>query len=272
MAAAAKTEVGGAILSHTEFIELLGMEPEEKYVRQARLTRVGYGIDKNKKPYVSFNYALTDNPGKGVPIPGGFYGLDTKNKEQARKDAERIMGEFQRLGYDTKDWTPANVAENAADCADELTKEKPYLTVSLSMWVPDDPEKESRVNCRIVSLGKAEDEEEEEELDEEEGEEEEGDEEESDEEEEESEEEDEDGEEEEESEEEESEDEEEEEEIDWSEYVGYEATLTVDDEEITVTTTKWKKKDGVFIVADEEGTEYEATPDELTWGDEEDEE
>jgi hypothetical protein len=240
---AASKKVSSGFMDEEELIETLGLSDVKQNYRM-RLTRVSYGIDKNKNKYFSFNYVIIDGPHRGTPVGLDYFGIPSDNKEQAEKRYERIMSTFQRLGVDTTKWKADQIPENCVKVADLLTDEGTGVLGSLYTY---DGNNGPRAGMNILSIfpvdettpskgkGKPADDEE--------------------------------------SEEEEVEEVEEEEESDevadpedgssWEDWVGYAATLEVDDETIDVETTAYE--DGIFTCVSPDGTEYQCSPSDLTF-------
>jgi hypothetical protein len=242
LAAAAKKEATSGFLSDEELINVLGLsETKKQFV--TKVSRVRYGLDKHKTPYFSFNYVITDTEGEGTSV-STFFGLGGKTKEEREKKDARLCATFQRLGIDTTKFSTATVTDKLVESADKLTMDKPIVVLSLYTW-GDDPKK-PRLGVDIVSVrankgpkGKskpAEDEVEEEQYENAE-----------------------------ESEEVE-EAEEEAEDIDYASYVGYEAEFDTGEAVITVAATEYDEENGLFTVEDENGDQYEASFEDLNFG------
>lgn len=201
-----------------------------------------------------FIFTLTDEH-KGLTL-SRYLSLDSKDKERYRRTIKTTMGYLQRLGYDTTEWDDDEVLEKLIDSVEEVSAAKPRVTLALSRYVPDDEDKPHRLNMSIVSL--IQDSEDSEEAEE--------------------------GEEEElptpkatkgkkstkkapepehEEEEEEEESDEEEESGEDGPWIGYQATFDSGDGDVTVTTKSYN--DGVYVVEDEDGDEYEIEESDLTW-------
>lgn len=240
---AAQKKVSSGFMDEEELIETLGLSDVKQNYRM-RLTRVAYGIDKNKNKYFSFNYVIIDGKHRGVPVGVDYIGIPSDDKAQAEKRYERIMSTFQRLGVDTTKWKDAQIPENCVATADLLTDEGTGVLGSLYTY---DGSNGPRAGMNILSIfpvdeaapkGKAKASDEEEESQEEE--------------------------------EEEVEEEEEETEVadpedgsSWEDWVGYAATLEVDGETIDVETTAYE--DGIFTCVSPDGTEYQCSPSDLTF-------
>jgi len=243
---AASKKVSSGFMDEEELIETLGLTDVKQNYRM-RLTRVAYGIDKNKNKYFSFNYVIIDGPHRGVPVGVDYIGIPSDDKAQAEKRYERIMSTFQRLGVDTTKWKVDQIPENCVTTADLLTDEGTGVLGSLYTY---DGSNGPRAGMNILSIfpvddvspakaGKGKPSDDDEESEEEESEEEEVEEEESD------------------------EVADPEDGSSWEDWVGYAATLEVDDETIDVETTAYE--DGIFTCVSPDGTEYQCSPSDLTF-------
>lgn len=238
--AAASKKATTGILDDAALIENLDLSKDKKTFR-CRLSKVNYGFDKNKNKYFTFNYVIIEGKHKGIPIGVDFFGLPKDDADKMERNYERIMGNFQRLGYDTTSWASTSIPDKCVETADELTEASPGVLLAVNVWGTE----EDRVGTNILSTfdasdasetrkpkAESSDDEETEEVEEEE---------------------------------------ESEEEIvqpedgsTWDEWVGYQASLTMDDgDTITVTSTAYDE--GVFTVIDKDSNEYQCSPSDLTW-------
>lgn len=243
----AKKPASTGFLSDQEVCDVLGLEEGVNTTMVCRLVRIQFGVDKNKHLYYRDSFVVMEGPGKGTPF-GKYH---TLNKKEARYEQEldNLFRIYQNLGVDTTEWKEKDVLEKMYDTAVELSASRPTCRMSMSRYVPDDPEKEHRLNYSILALvdddftpapaddDEPEDEESEEVEDEEV--------EDTDDETEDTEDEDDD--------------------TDWSEYVGFSAMFDTGDGPVEVTTTEWDEDSGTYTVEDEEGESYDAYPSDLEW-------
>ena len=147
LADVAKETQGGGFLSDEDIIETLGLTADTKKQVRTRVTRVAYGIDKNRNPYFSFNWGITSGPNAGLII-SKFVGLGGKTKDDRVKRLKQLVSTFQRLDIDTTKWPAPKVMQLAVDNADTLTTEKPGVLLALSTWGDDN----DRLNIDIVGM------------------------------------------------------------------------------------------------------------------------
>jgi hypothetical protein len=238
--AAASKKASTGILDDVALIEALDLSEDKKTFR-CRLSKVNYGFDKNKNKFFTFNYVIIEGKHKGTPIGVDFFGLPKDDAEKMEKSYERIMANFQRLGYDTTAWAAASIPDKCLDTADALTEASPGVLLSLNVWGKE----LDRVGTNILSTfdasdvaetrkAKAESSDEEESTEEEE------------------------------SEEEATEVAPPEDGSTWDEWVGYQASLALEDgDSVMVTTTAYE--DGIFTVTDDDANEYQCSPSDLTF-------
>lgn len=236
LAEAAKKEAASSFITDEELIENLGLDETKKQFH-CKLTRVRYGYDKHESQYYAFNYVIAAGEHESTPI-SQFFGMGGKTREERLKKDARITATFQRLNIDTTKWPAEKVAEKLVEAADKLTVSKPEITLALYTW-GDNPD-EPRLGVDIVGVrtskpSKQDDEESQyEEVDEEVEESEEA--------------------------------EEAEEEVDYASYVGYEASFDTGDGSVTVAATEYDEGTGLFTVEDENGELYEASFEDLDFG------
>lgn len=157
LAATAKEDLAmsGGFLSDEDLIKLMKLS-ENKQQFQAKLSRVRYGIDKNKDPYFAFNYVITQGSFLGTAV-SVFVGMGGKNAEDRKKNAAKLYRILQSLDVDTTKWKSSadEVIEKTVQVADDLTSSKPSLILSLNTWGEDKkakPPKPPRLGVEVVSL------------------------------------------------------------------------------------------------------------------------
>ena len=248
LAEASKKQASTSFTTDEELINMLDLSATRQQFK-TKISRVRYGLDKNKDSYVSINYVISDGDHEGTTV-SKFYSLGGDDKAKRLKRAEQLFAAFQRLNVDTTKWAPTKVIDKISETSELLTETKPTVTLAMYTW-GDDP-KDPRLGVDIVSCiaskgpkkGKPSDEEDEE---------------------------DEEGEEEDQYEDadaEEAAEEAEEEDAgheDYSEWVGYEASFDTGDGTIAVATTEYDQATGLFTVEDDAGDLYEASFDDLTF-------
>lgn len=247
----AKKPASTGFLSDQEVCDVLGLEDGVNTPVVCRLVRIQFGVDKNKHLYYRDSFVVMEGPGKGTPF--GKYHTLSKKDDRYEQELDNLFRIYQNLGVDTTEWKEKDVLEKMYDTAVELSASRPTCRMSMSRYVPDDPEKEHRLNYNILALIEGDftpapaDEEPEEEVEDEEHE-------------------DEDQEAEEETEDDDSDEPEEgDDDTDWSEYIGYSAMFDTGDGPVEVTTTEWDEDSGTYTVEDAEGESYDAYPDDLEW-------
>ncbi len=147
LASSAQKEATTSFLDDGQIIELLGLGADVKRQVRTKVSRVGYGLDKNKNLYYSFNFVIIEGEHKGTTI-SKFIGLGGDTKEQRERRGDDLYRTFQRLDVDTTKWSTAKIAELSVDAADALTAEKPGALLSLSTW----GDKHDRLNINVVSI------------------------------------------------------------------------------------------------------------------------
>lgn len=258
-----KKVVSSGFLSDEEFCELLELEEETKTIVEAKVTRVIDGTDKNKVPYIIFNFVITAGPHRGIAF-SKYITIDLKDEERMEREVRTFCGFAQNLGYDTTEWDD-DVIDKMYETVDEISADKPACRMSLSKYVPESGDR-TYLNMYVIGLMDAETEDEEpEETEEPEDEpkakpkakpkatqkktgkpakvkepepepeveeESEGD------------------------------------DTDWSEWIGYSVSFTDEDEGTTIegTTTSYDADANTFVVEDANGDNYEVFPDDLSWG------
>lgn len=134
LAASAKKPPSSGFLTDEEVLAKLGIEDDETRVTlNAKLSRVRYGLDKNKNKYFSFRFLVTDADHKGLPLDV-FFGLNPDNERSYEITCDRLLGYLQSLGYDTLNWKKTEIVAKIVDAADELTASKPTAVVTVSAY------------------------------------------------------------------------------------------------------------------------------------------
>lgn len=134
-------------LQDSDVIELFGLDSDTRHVVTATLTSVRFGVSKKGDEYFSFSFVVSEGEHKGVNLPSVYCQIDTTDSEKEEKSFGRIMGNFQRLGYDTAEWGPGDLVE----AAKEASKDKPVVKLSLSCWQKD-ANSDPRLNMNVISL------------------------------------------------------------------------------------------------------------------------
>jgi hypothetical protein len=147
--AASKEKVAG-FTSGDEVVKILELSTEERSSFPAKVSKIRYGVDKNKAGYFSFDFVLTGE-NAGLPIQE-YLGFPTgeKGKDQRERNLKSAMIFFDRLGYDLEGVTQAKINDAMMDAADEVTSEKPSVLLSLQAYAKKD--ETHGVNIRIVSM------------------------------------------------------------------------------------------------------------------------
>ena len=86
-------------------------------------------MDKNKVPYVSFNFVCTGETGKGQ-TPSKYIGLaerGNRTEEQAYKDLSFTL---QNLGFDTSDLSEASMKE----MFESIKEDKPLVSITITRY------------------------------------------------------------------------------------------------------------------------------------------
>lgn len=147
-------------MDDTEVIELLGLTEGVKKIVSARLARVYYGVSKTaaKQQFFQFRFAILDSKYRGVPV-SIYRGLDLSSTEKEEQSFDFLYGEFQRLGIDTTEWDGSSVGLSTVEAAEQLSEDKPYVTIALSVYQKRDakgkPSGDPRLNINIMSLSDA---------------------------------------------------------------------------------------------------------------------
>lgn len=126
---AGKEEAPKGYTTPEEIIAAFKLKIEGKVTTTARCTAARCGVDKNKKPYVSFNFVCTGNTGKGQ-TPSKYIGLVEQGKrteEQAYKDLSFTL---QNLGFETDDLSPDALKE----MFETIKADKPLVSITISRY------------------------------------------------------------------------------------------------------------------------------------------
>lgn len=146
-------------------IDLFDLKKKSRTVT-AKVSKIIFGIDKNKNEYIQFSYIVTTPEFKGVRVSKN-HTLDVKNKEKYAKAADRVYQDIQRLGYETADWGTAAPKKLLATIK-EINEEKPSVKLSLASNTPipekGKPEKTFLQLSVIKVIGEDEEEEEDEDV------------------------------------------------------------------------------------------------------------
>ena len=156
----ANKEKAAPILEDNEIAQILDLSENIKKTFEARLSKIRYGLDKNKNRYFAFDFILMSGK-KGLKI-GDFLGLPKDDKETREKRLKIILVKLEQLGYSIEDATPANILQKMVEAADQLTADKPYATLGLSKYVR--PDKTASINNTIIAMSDSPSEEEQQEI------------------------------------------------------------------------------------------------------------
>lgn len=145
---AKESHVSGSFLDDEEIIKLLNLTEDNKQF-PAKISRIRYGIDKNKENYFAFNFVITEGEHAGTAV-SQFCGLGGKNKEAKEKAANRLFRYLQALNVNTDQWecSADELMEKLPDEADRITQEKPDLILNLNVWGDDN----DRLGIGIATL------------------------------------------------------------------------------------------------------------------------
>jgi hypothetical protein len=143
-----------SFLKDTELISLFGLDADTSVVVTCKATGVRYGTDKNGDAFFSFNYTISEGEHEGVNL-SVYRKIDTSTDEKAEKSMQQVMFGFQRLGYDTEGWTGSELV----DAAKDVSKDKPTVNISLSVYQKDE-KSDPRLNVNVISVKKNDDDEE----------------------------------------------------------------------------------------------------------------
>lgn len=126
---AGKEEAPKGYTTPEEIISAFRLKIDGKVTTTARCTAARAGVDKNKVPYVSFNFVCTGETGKGQ-TPSKYIGLEARGQrteEQAYKDLSFTL---QNLGFDTSDLSEASMKE----MFETIKAEKPLVSITISRY------------------------------------------------------------------------------------------------------------------------------------------
>lgn len=126
---AGKEEAPKGYTTPEEIISAFKLRIEGKVTTTARCTAARCGVDKNKKPYVSFNFVCTGSQGKGQ-TPSKYIGLVEQGKrteEQAYKDLSFTL---QNLGFETDDLSP----EALKEMFETIKTDKPLVSITITRY------------------------------------------------------------------------------------------------------------------------------------------
>jgi len=112
-----------------DIIEAFKLKIGGKVTTTAKCTAARCGLDKNKVPYVSFNFVCTGNVGAGQ-TPGKYIMLaerGNRTEEQAYKD---LAFTLQRMGYETDDLSP----EALKAIFEAIKADRPSVSITISRY------------------------------------------------------------------------------------------------------------------------------------------
>lgn len=112
-----------------DIIEAFKLKIGGKVTTTAKCTAARCGLDKNKVPYVSFNFVCTGNVGAGQ-TPGKYIMLaerGNRTEEQAYKD---LAFTLQRMGYETDDLSP----EALKSIFEAIKAERPSVSITITRY------------------------------------------------------------------------------------------------------------------------------------------
>lgn len=112
-----------------DIIEAFKLKIGGKVTTTAKCTAARCGLDKNKVPYVSFNFVCTGNVGAGQ-TPGKYIMLaerGNRTEEQAYKD---LAFTLQRMGYETDDLSP----ESLKSIFEAIKADRPSVSITISRY------------------------------------------------------------------------------------------------------------------------------------------
>lgn len=147
-ASAKESHVSGGFMKDEDIIKLLKLNKTYKQY-PAKLSRVRYGVDKNKDNYFSFDFVIIDGDHIGTPI-GRYCSLAGDDRESKDKSAATLFRCFQALNVNTDQWELSGdeLLEKLVDEADRLTQDKPEVILSMNVW----GEKNDRLGVNIAAL------------------------------------------------------------------------------------------------------------------------
>lgn len=132
LASAAKSTPQG-FMDDAEVIALFELDKSSKTV-DFQISKIGFGIDKNKNEFFNFVYVVTGpDEYKGTRLSENFI-LDAKDEDRQQKAANRMYQRFQRFGYDTSEW--ADALEQLFAAIDEVNEAKPTGIMTVGSYTP----------------------------------------------------------------------------------------------------------------------------------------
>lgn len=129
-----KQEQTGGYLDDEDVLKAFGIKDDTtKVVVTCRLTRVHYALNKKKKPFFQFRWAVAEGEHKNLPL-SEYIDLEGTTKDQKEMRAKTFARLFQVHNVDTTKWPKNQIVTKATDAADKLTEEKPYVTIQVSAY------------------------------------------------------------------------------------------------------------------------------------------